>query len=60
MNTSTAEEPKTTRGDWLPRMVRFAGFVLLGGVLLLMTLWAVAALHFDVRVSWLRTPLAVG
>jgi hypothetical protein len=23
------------------------------------TLWATAALHFDVRVSWLRTPLAV-
>jgi hypothetical protein len=29
-------------------------------LLLLGTLWAVAALHFDVRVSWLRTPLAVG
>lgn len=23
------------------------------------TIWAVAALHFDVRVTWLRTPLAV-
>jgi hypothetical protein len=29
------------------------------GVLLLLTLWAAAALYFDVRVSWLRAPLAV-
>jgi hypothetical protein len=27
--------------------------------MLMLTLWAAAALHFDVRVAWLRTPLAV-
>jgi hypothetical protein len=31
----------------------------LGVLLLVLTLWAVAALTFDVRVSWLRVPLAV-
>ncbi len=34
--------------------------VLLWAVLGLVTLWAVAALYFDVRISWLRVPLAVG
>jgi hypothetical protein len=28
-------------------------------VLALLTIWAVAALYFDVRMAWLRTPLAV-
>jgi hypothetical protein len=27
--------------------------------LLLLTLWAAAALFFDVRVTWLRVPLAM-
>jgi hypothetical protein len=31
-----------------------------GCVLLVATLWAVAALYFDVRVPWLRLPLAAG
>lgn len=31
----------------------------LGIVLLVATLWALAALHFDVRIPWLRTPLMV-
>ena len=31
---------------------------LLWALLGLLTLWAVAALYFDVRVSWLRLPLA--
>jgi len=35
------------------------GFLVLGIILWLLTLWATAALYFDVRVSWLRTPLAV-
>ena len=38
----------------------FLAFAPVAFVVLLLTLWAVAALHFDVRVSWLRTPLAVG
>ena len=35
------------------------GFTALGCVLLPCTLWAAAALYFDVRVPWLRAPLAV-
>ena len=44
---------------WRRRSLRVAGGIVLGMALLLGTLWAAAALHFDVRVSWLRTPLAV-
>ena len=42
------------------RTCRFLASSPLVFLLLLATLWAAAALHFDVRVSWLRTPLAVG
>jgi uncharacterized protein DUF4105 len=38
--------------------LRLAGFTALGGVLVLLSLWAVAALCFDVRVRWLGAPLA--
>ncbi len=38
--------------------LRVLGLTALGCLLLLLTLWAAAALYFDVRVSWLRTPLA--
>jgi len=41
------------------RGLRILGRIALALVLGLLTLWAVAALHYDVRVSWLRTPLAV-
>ena len=42
----------------LPRMLlRVLGAILLGIVLLLVTLWAGAALYFDVRWPWLRLPL---
>jgi hypothetical protein len=34
------------------------GFMTLVSVLLAATVWAVAALHFDVRLKWLRAPLA--
>jgi hypothetical protein len=45
-----------------PRRATFRLLALspLAFLLLLGTLWAAAALHFDVRVSWLGTPLAVG
>ena len=42
------------------RMMRTLGCLALGLALLLLTLWAAAALYFDVRVWWLRTPLAAG
>ncbi len=39
------------------RRLALAGIWLLAG---LATLWAVAALYFDVRIEWLRLPLTVG
>jgi len=44
---------------WLRCVLRLLGFVAFGGVLLLATFWAAAAMYFDVRIPWLRTPLAV-
>jgi len=38
--------------------LRVLGFTALGCLLLLPTLWAAAALYFDVRLPWLRLPLA--
>jgi hypothetical protein len=40
--------------------LRILGILALGPGLALPTLWAVAALYFDVRVPWLRLPLAAG
>jgi len=56
MNPPATSEPQLKR--WLRCVRRLSGFIALGCVLLMLTLWAAAALHFDVRVSWLRTPLA--
>src|SRR4051812_23199473 len=39
-------------------IVRGLGLTALLCVLLGTTLWAVAALYFDVRIAWLRAPLA--
>jgi len=58
MNPPASSEPQSKSRRWLRCALRALGFVALGGVLLLLTLWAMAALYFDVRVSWLRTPLA--
>ncbi len=41
------------------KLLRVLAAVLIWLALGLVTLWAVAALYFDVRVSWLRVPLAV-
>lgn len=38
------------------RCLRIAGFVLICCVLLLLLVWATAALSFDVRIAWLRYP----
>ena len=51
-------EPK--RPGLLRRSVRWLFFVALGGVLLLLTIWAAAALYFDVPIPSLRIPLSVG
>jgi hypothetical protein len=51
--TANASETRSKR-----RPLRVLIFVALASVLVPFTLWAVAALYFDVRVPWLRTPLA--
>jgi hypothetical protein len=51
-DSKPAEAPPRRRTYWLLAFAPVAFLLLLG------TLWAVAALHFDVRVSWLRTPIA--
>ena len=49
----------STPSHWLRGFVRALGLTTLVLVLLLLTLWAAAALFFDVRVAWLRVPLAM-
>jgi hypothetical protein len=44
--------------EWLHGGLRVLGLTSLGIMLLLGTLWATAALYFDVRIPWLRVPLA--
>jgi len=58
MNTNVVEVNEQAKPCRLCRVLCLAGFAGLALVLLILTLWAVAALHFDVRVPWLRTPLA--
>lgn len=41
------------------KFLRLVALALLWGILGVTTLWAAAALYFDVRISWLRLPLAV-
>src|SRR5215831_1168507 len=55
--SSTAKGSKRTRA-FVCRVLRVVWFIVLGLVLLLLTAWVVAALYFDVRVPWLRVPLA--
>ena len=59
MSNATTTETKPSPRGRIRRIFRILGWLALGLVLLLLTLWAVAALYFDVRVAWLRTPLAV-
>jgi hypothetical protein len=44
---------------WPARVIRWMAVALLWVLLAGLTLWALAALYFDVRISWLRFPLAV-
>ncbi len=59
MNSVTELDSQATQRTWLHVCLRALGFLGLGLILLPLTLWAVAALYFDVRLPWLRTPLAV-
>lgn len=61
MISSPTDPPAPTAGgaSRLRRGLRFGLRAVLGLVVLGATLWAAAALYFDVRVSWLQTPLAL-
>jgi len=61
MDSSASMKTETRRGPrrLLRTVLRALGAIILGIVLLLLTLWAVGALYFDVRWSWLRLPLTV-
>src|SRR5258706_7122247 len=51
------ETMNNSRGS-IRRIPGVLAFLLLGLFLVTITLWAAAALYFDVRVSWLRVPMA--
>jgi len=53
------ESPNPLEGRRPARVIRRMAVALLWILLALLTLWAVAALYFDVRISWLRLPLAI-
>src|SRR4051794_23276557 len=58
-NEPTISEPPKTRPNRLRRSLLAIGLVISMLVLLFCTLWATAALYFDVRIAWLRVPLAI-
>ena len=59
MNSSTGSETQSSQRGWLRGALRGVAFLVIGCLLLLLTVWAVTALYFDVRLTWLRLPLAV-
>jgi len=58
MNARQQDDSYQTRARWWRTGLRLLGVAALGCILLLLTLWAAAALYFDARVPWLRIPLA--
>jgi hypothetical protein len=58
MNSTEVAAPHPPSKHRLRGLFRAVGFTLLGLLLLVGTVWAAAALYFDVRVPWLRVPLA--
>jgi len=53
-------EAKPQPRGWSRKLLCVVALTLIGVVLVLATLWAVAALYIDVRVPWLSGPLAGG
>jgi hypothetical protein len=58
MSPATATDTQAKPPSWVRRGLRLLGLMALNLALLCATLWAVAALYFDVRVPSLRVPLA--
>jgi hypothetical protein len=55
---TNAVSPKPLRRNRLRAVFCALNFAVMVPLLLGLTLWAAAALYFDVRVPWLRLPLA--
>lgn len=60
MNAPETARLRPEPNHLMRRLLRALGFTALGLLLLIGTLWSAAALYFDVRVTWLRLPLATG
>ena len=58
LHATASLEAQPTPRRWIRRGLRILGIIAVNLALLLLTLWAMAALYFDVRVPWLRVPLA--
>ncbi len=59
MNATDNPEGVARPRNWMRYVLRGLGLLALGLLLLLLSAWAMAALAFDVRIPWLRMPLAV-
>jgi len=58
MNAPETANVHPKRKHWMRRVLYGLAIAALGLVLMLVTIWAAAALYFDVRVTWLQIPLA--
>ena len=56
---STTVAPPSPKRGWLARVLTGLGLALVWLVLALLSLWAIAALYIDVRLSVLRLPLTI-
>jgi hypothetical protein len=59
MSTTVPPESQPKQRSRVRRILGMLGGIVLGLVLVLSTAWATAAIYFDVRVLWLRWPLAI-
>jgi hypothetical protein len=59
MSTTTPTEVPPQSKNGVRRALRWLGYTTLGVSLLILTLWAAAALLIDARAAWLRRPLVI-
>ena len=58
MNEAIPTDAQAKPSNWTRRGLRLLGLLTLNLALMCLTFWTVAALYFDLRVPWLRVPLA--
>jgi Domain of unknown function (DUF4105) len=58
MSLSAPSEIQEKRSSPTQGLIRMFGLIVLGFGLFLLTVWVLAAIYIDVRVSWLRVPAA--